>query len=129
MSSLNSSLQELRPYVSPLPGEGQDELEHYRLQVRVMTDIVNVSEYNYSNSAGLSVLLYLVYVRHLVFSMSVRQIIIIHIVTIPSTPTHPHPAHTPHAHTHTPRTHTGGAHTERWAEVRAVQTRGGLGEE
>ena len=42
----------------------------------------------------------------------------------PNTLTHPSPP--PHTHTHT---HTGGAHTEQWNEVRALQTRGGPGEE
>ena len=30
-------------YVPPPVGEGQDELEHYKMQVRIMADHINVS--------------------------------------------------------------------------------------
>ena len=35
---------EVKAYVVPVPGEGTDELDHYRLQVKVMADLINVSQ-------------------------------------------------------------------------------------
>ena len=35
--------QQLDLFVPPPPLSGEDELEHYRLQVKIMADIINVS--------------------------------------------------------------------------------------
>ena len=45
ISGLNvqSSTMDSSTYVPPLPQEEEDELEHYRLQVKIMADIINVS--------------------------------------------------------------------------------------
>ena len=40
---LNSAKSEVKKFVSPAPKEGIEELEHYRLQVKIMTDLINVS--------------------------------------------------------------------------------------
>ena len=36
--------QQLDLFVPPPPLAGEDELEHYRLQVKIMADIINVSD-------------------------------------------------------------------------------------
>ena len=38
--------QQLDLFVPPPPLSGEDELEHYRLQVKIMADIINVSILN-----------------------------------------------------------------------------------
>ena len=46
MKFLNNGLicSSVASYVIPTPAEGSDELEHYRLQVKVMADLINVSK-------------------------------------------------------------------------------------
>lgn len=41
-SALCSTEAALKPYEVPMPEGGADELEHYKLQVKVMTDLINV---------------------------------------------------------------------------------------
>ena len=41
-SSTDGAMKRPDVFVPPPPLEGEDELEHYRLQVKIMADIINV---------------------------------------------------------------------------------------